>query len=97
MFFDRDKFIFSWSDAVAYFESYKVALTLWIDAYRDHLINLWFEEWFFECEEIDQFGNKDDVMVDWFAIHMSKCPKEFMTKKEIFHYYKEYAKKGKAK
>lgn len=97
MFFDRDRFIFSWSDAVAYFESYKVALTLWIDAYRDHLINLWFEEWFFECEEVDQFGNKDDVMVDWFAIHMSKCPKEFMTRKEIFHYYKEYAKKWKAK
>lgn len=84
--------IVPWYDLVAYVKRQKVDLSLNIESYRDHLVEMWFEEWMFEIEEKDEFGMSDNICVDWFSIHISKCPKELFIKKEIFRLYKSLSK-----
>jgi hypothetical protein len=54
---------------------------------------MWFESWIFEVQEEDWFGNKDELCVQWFAIHALKAPKELLCRKETYSLYKKLWKK----
>jgi len=84
--------IVPWYDLVNYVKRQKIELSLNIESYRDHLVEMWFEEWIYEVEVIDEFGIPEEICVDWFSIHISKCPQELFTKKEVFRLYKSLSK-----
>lgn len=84
--------IVPWYDLVSYIKRHRIELSLNIESYRDHLVEMWFEEWIYEIETKDEFGIPEEICVDGFSIHISKCPKELFIKKEIFRLYKSLSK-----
>lgn len=85
--------IIPWVDVVSYIQRHKIELTLKIESYEDHLVEMGFEDWVFEVEQEDSFGNKEEMCVRWFSIHISKAPKELLVKKEAYSLYKSVCKK----
>lgn len=78
-----------WYELVAFVKRQKLDISLQIESYKDHLVEMWFEEWTFETSCDWDFG-KEENCVYWFSIHISQCPRELFTKKEIYQLYKSY-------
>ncbi len=83
-----------WYDVVSFCKRQKVELSLQIDSYKDHLVEMWFDEWIFETSCKWDFDVEENC-VYWFSIHISKCPKELFTKKEVYQLYKDYERNKK--
>lgn len=88
----RQDVIFAWNDIVDYIEKNRIKMTLGLDAYRDHLIWLWFQEWLYDVEYDGDFWMKEWMLIDGFKIHISKCPRELQVKKEVYSLAKNYEK-----